>query len=100
MKVNVKAMMPDERREYLREIGRRGGKARAQFFTPASQRRARAKLSPEKAAENGRKGAAKTIQVHGYQALFEGSRRKRLLFPSPCELVMMGLLKTLRLEYE
>jgi very-short-patch-repair endonuclease len=103
-KVSVKSMSPEERREWMREIGRRGavkgGKARAKQFTSSSQRHARKRLSSEKAAANGKKGAQRTIELHGYQALFEGCRRKRLANPSKTELVMMGLLKTLRMRFE
>jgi very-short-patch-repair endonuclease len=102
-KVSVKSMSPEERREYMREIGRRGGlkggKTRAKQFTSASQRAARRRVSSESCRRNGAKGAARTIELHGYKALFEGSRRKRLANPSPCELTMMGLLKTLGLKY-
>jgi len=93
-------MTEDERRAYLSEIGRRGGKARALQFTPVSQRAARRNLSSEQAAANGSKGAQRTIELHGYKALFEGSRRKRLANPSPNELVMMGLLKTIGLKFD
>jgi very-short-patch-repair endonuclease len=99
-KADLKSMTADERREYLREIARRGGKKRAQAFDSAYQRRARRGLSSEAAAANGRKGAERTIELHGYKALFEGCRQKRLEYPSPCELVMMGLLKTMKLEFE
>jgi very-short-patch-repair endonuclease len=98
-KVSVKSMTPEELRALRSEWGRRGGKARAQAFTPAYQRAARRKVSREACQRNGRKGAARTIEVHGYAALFEGSRRKRLANPSRCELVMMGLLKTLDLFF-
>ena len=99
-KVNTKAMTPDELRAWRSEVGRRGGLARAQQFTPASQRAARRRVSSESCRLNGKKGAARTIALHGYKALFEGSRRSRLANPSPCELIMMGLLKTLGLRYE
>jgi very-short-patch-repair endonuclease len=99
-KVSVKSMSPEERREYMRQIARRGGKARAKAFTPAYQRAARRKVSRESLQSNGRKGAARTIELHGYKALFEGCRRSRLANPSPNELVMIGLLKTLKLEFE
>jgi very-short-patch-repair endonuclease len=103
-KVNTKAMTPDELRAWRSEIGRRGGlkggATRAKQFTPASQRAARRKVSRESCRRNGAKGAARTIELHGYKALFEGSRRSRLANPSPNELVMMGLLKTLKLRYE
>jgi len=52
------------------------------------------------ARRNGKKGAERTIALHGYKSLFEGCRRSRLANPSPNELVMMGLLKQLRLECE
>ena len=93
-------MSPEERREYLREIARRGGQARAQQFTSASQKHARRKVSSESCRRNGAKGAARTIELHGHKPVFEGCRRSRLAKPSLCELVMMGLLKQLRLEYE
>jgi very-short-patch-repair endonuclease len=99
-KVNMKSMSPEERRDYLRAIARRGGKARAKAFTLAYQRATRRKLSSNAAAANGRKGAERTIALHGYKALFEGCRRSRLANPSPNELVMIGLLKTLKLEFE
>src|SRR5262245_38743276 len=103
-KVNVKSMSPEERRAYLSEIGRRGGlkggKTRAKQFDSAYQRAARRKVSSESCQRNGRKGAERTIEVHGYKALFEGARRKRLANPSPNELVMIGLLKTLKLKCE
>src|SRR5687767_5408292 len=99
-KVSLKSMSPEARREYLREIGRRGGQARAKAFTRAYQRAARRKVSSESCRRNGKKGAERTIELHGYKALFEGCRRSRLANPSSNELVMMGLLKTLRLRYE
>jgi hypothetical protein len=99
-KVSTKAMTPEELRAFRSEMGRRGGRARAKQFTPASQRAARRKVSSESCRRNGAKGAARTIELHGYTALFEGCRRKRLANPSKTELVMMGLLKTLRLRYE
>ena len=96
-------MSQEERREYLRKIGRRGGlkggATRAKQVTSASQRAARPKVSSESCGRNGKRGAARTIELHGYKALFEGARRKRLANPSPNELVMMDLLKTLGLNY-
>src|SRR5262245_61761407 len=101
-KVSTKAMTPEELRAWRSEIGRRGGlkggATRAKQFTCASQRAARRKVSSESCRRNGAKGAARTIELHGYKALFEGARRKRLANPSPNELVMIGLLKTLGLK--
>jgi very-short-patch-repair endonuclease len=99
-KASLKSMSPEARREYLREIARRGGKARAKAFTPDYQRRVRRKVSSESCAKNGKKGAERTIALHGYKALFEGCRRSRLANPSKNELVMMGLLKQMKLRYE
>jgi very-short-patch-repair endonuclease len=99
-KVTTKSMSADELREYRREIGRRGGQARAKQFTPASQRAARRKVSSEACSANGRKGAARTLALHGYKSLFEGCRRSRLANPSKCELVMIGLLKQIGLRAE
>jgi very-short-patch-repair endonuclease len=99
-KADFKSMSAEEQREYLQEARRRAGKKRAQAFTPAYQRAARRKVSSESCRRNGQKGAERTIELHGYKALFEGCRRSRLANPSPCELVMMGLLKTLGLRYE
>jgi very-short-patch-repair endonuclease len=99
-KVSVKSMSPEERRDYLREIARRGGQTRAKAFDAAYQRAARRKVSREALQRNGKKGAERTIALHGYKALFEGCRRSRLANPSPCELVLMGLLKTLGLRFE
>jgi very-short-patch-repair endonuclease len=99
-KVSTKAMTPEQLRAYRSEIGKRGGLTRAKQFTPASQRAARRKVSSASCSANGKKGAEKTIALHGYKALFEGCRRSRLANPSSNELVMMGLLKTLKLRYE
>jgi very-short-patch-repair endonuclease len=99
-KVSTKAMTPDELRAWRSEMGKRGGAVRAKQFTSASQRAARRKVSREACQANGRKGAERTIALHGYKALFEGARRKRLANPSKTELVMMGLLKTIGLPYE
>jgi len=82
------------------EASRKGGLARAKQFDSAYQRAARRRVSREACAENGRKGAARTLELHGYRALFEGCRRSRLANPSKTELVMMGLLKTLGLNFE
>jgi len=102
-KVSLKSMTPEQRRAWLSEIGRRGGlkggATRAKQFTSASQRAARRKVSRESCQRNGAKGAARTIEIHGYKKLFEGARRKRLANPSKTELVMIGLLKTLGLRY-
>jgi very-short-patch-repair endonuclease len=95
-KVNVKSMSPEERREHMRRLG----KIRAKAFDSAYQRAARRRVSKESLQRNGRKGAERTIALHGYQALFEGCRRKRLANPSKCELVMIGLLKQIGLRYE
>jgi very-short-patch-repair endonuclease len=103
-KVSTKAMTPEELRAWRSEIGRRGGlkggATRAKQFDSAYQRAARRKVSRESCRRNGAKGAARTIELHGYKALFEGCRRSRLANPSPCELVMIGFLKTLGLRFE
>jgi len=98
--VSVKNMTPEERGEYLREIGRRGGKSRAKAFTSSYQREARSRVSSAACRRNGAKGAARTIELHGHVRLFEGSRQKRLENPSPLELIMIGLLNRLGLAYE
>jgi very-short-patch-repair endonuclease len=96
-------MTPEQRRAWFSEIGRRGGlkggATRAKQFTSASQRAARRKVSRESCQRNGAKGAARTIEIHGYKKLFDCARRWRLANPSKTELVMIGLLKTLRLRY-
>jgi very-short-patch-repair endonuclease len=99
-KVSTKNMTEEERRKYLQEIGRRGGLKRAKAFTSVYQRRARANVSRESCRRNGARGARRTIELHGYTALFEGARRKRLAKPSQCDLVMIGILKTLGLKYK
>lgn len=88
-------MSLEERRAHFSALG----KKRAQAFTPAYQRAARKRVSPESCAKNGAKGAERTIALHGHKLLFEASRQKRLANPSSCELVMMGLLKTLDLFF-
>lgn len=98
--INLKDMTPDERKEHLREIARRGGKSRARQFTRAYQRATRAQVSNESCRRNGAKGAARTKELYGYAKLFEACRRKRLENPSPLELVMIGLLTQLGLAFE
>lgn len=82
------------------EAGRKGGLARAKAFTREYQRSIRKKLSSEAAARNGAKGAAVTIERHGQAMLFEKSRQHRLKNPSKPELLMIGILSTLKIEFE
>ena len=96
----LKSMTPEQRAHFISANRSRGGKERAKQFTSASQRRARKHLSPEKAAANGRKGAAKTIELYGYDKLFEAARQKRLELPNKLELLMIGLLARLNVKYE
>lgn len=86
-------------RERFREMGRRGGATRAQQFTPTYQRAARRKVKRESLVKSGRKGAQVTIERHGMEAQFEGSRKHRLLNPSKWEMTLESLLKRLGVKY-
>jgi len=61
-------MITEAHREHLREIGQRGGLARAKQFTTASQQAARACVSTESNAANGRKGFAAWVERSGPHA--------------------------------
>ncbi|MFN7930924.1 MAG: hypothetical protein U0Y68_23965 [Blastocatellia bacterium] len=93
-------MITEERRAYLREIGRRGGQTRAKQLTPAHQRAARRKVKRESLVRAGQKGAQVTADRHGHEKLFEASRQKRLRNPSKWELLAIGILARLGVEYE
>lgn len=86
--------------EAQREACRRGGLARAKQFTRDSQRRARRSVSSEACAANGRKGAQATISRHGMDKLFAHWQRWKQNNPSMPELLMIGLLSTLKVKFE
>lgn len=75
----------DERRAFLRKIGRRGGLKRAQAFTPEYQRAARACVRHESNVANGRKGGIAYVQKYGKRKLVEQARQFRLAHPSELE---------------
>lgn len=93
-------LMNEAMREQRRAAGRKGGLARARQFTRDSQKAARRKVSSEALARNGAKGAAVTIARHGMGKLRERSRQYRLKHPSKLELLVIGILARLKLEYE
>ncbi len=82
------------------EAGRKGGKARAKSFTRAYQRKARSCVKRKNLQRNGVKSARIVIERYGHEKLFEACRSYRLNKPSQPELLMMGILSTLKLEFE
>lgn len=71
---------------------------RGAHFTREHQRAARRAVSSASCAANGAKGAAVTIERHGYEVLFQRSRRHRLLNPSAPERLIIGILSTLKIK--
>jgi very-short-patch-repair endonuclease len=69
-------------------------------LTSAHQRYARSKVSREACARNGRLGAQATIERHGRQFFFDQWRRWKLDNPSQPEMLIIGILSTLRIEFE
>jgi very-short-patch-repair endonuclease/general stress protein YciG len=102
MTVSLKAMTPEERREWYREIGRKGGRARAQMPDfPEHQRRAgRRSAEVNNMAALGRKGARAYIRRYGYGKLFRLARAWRLENPSRHEQTVMAMLDEMGLRYE
>lgn len=78
-----------------REAARKGGKARAAQFTSEYQRAARARVSSESCAANGRKGARVTIERHGLEIVYRAARAWREAHPSRPERAVMRLLARL-----
>jgi len=99
---SVKAMTDEERREWYRRIGRKGGRARARMPDfPEHQRRA-GKRSAEvnDMAALGHKGAMVYIRRYGYGKLFRLARAWRLENPSSHEQTVMAMLDEMGLCYE
>jgi hypothetical protein len=69
-------------------------------FTPEFQRRARACVSSASCAKNGAKGFKATLEKHGPDPAFNGARQWRLTHPSSNELIMIGVLSRLGIQYE
>jgi very-short-patch-repair endonuclease len=69
-------------------------------FTPEHQRKARAAVSSESCARNGRLGALATIRKHGFECFFKGWRAWKLQHPSRPELLIIGILSTLKINSE
>lgn len=85
----------EERRAFLREIGRKGGLKRAQGFTSDFQRRARACVSHEANVTNGRKGGIAYVKKYGKRKLVEQARQYRLAHPSDLERTVESALITI-----
>lgn len=69
-------------------------------FTPAFQRWARSHVSSESCAKNGAKGYIATAKKHGPDFAFKAARQWRLDHPSGNEVLMIGVLSRLKIEYE
>jgi len=82
----------DERRAFLRAIGRKGGLVRAQSFSIEFQRNARAHVSHESNVANGRKGGIAYVQKYGARKLVEQARQYRLAHPSDLERIVADAL--------
>ena len=80
--------LTDERRAFLRKIGRKGGLSRAKAFTSKFQRAARACVSHESNVENGRKGGIAYVRKYGKRKLVEQARQYRLQHPSDLEQIV------------
>jgi hypothetical protein len=69
-------------------------------LTSEHQRRARSKVSSSSCARNGSLGAKATIAKHGFGKFFESWRKWKLAHPSQPELVIIGILDGLNVDYE
>lgn len=92
----------DERREFLRQIGRKGGKARAQMpdFIDHQRRAGRRSAQVNDMAALGHRGAMAYIRKYGYASLFKLARAWRLENPSRHERQVMAMLDALGITYE
>ncbi len=68
-------------------------------FTRDHQRYARSKVSSDACARNGRLGAQATIAKYGQRFLFERWRAWKLENPSKPEMILIGILSTLRIRF-
>ncbi len=91
------ALMPPEQR---RELGQRGGKARAQQFTRQSQQFARAHVSRQSCQRNGALGAAVTRTRYGDEFLHTKWMAWKLKHPSPGERAVITVLDERGLSYD
>jgi len=90
--MNTPTILTEERRAFLRAIGRRGGLTRAQAFTSEYQRMARACVSHAANVENGRKGGVAYVRKYGKRKLVEQARQYRLKHPSDLEQIVADAL--------
>ncbi len=72
---------------------------RGAHFTREFQRYARSKVSSEACARNGRLGAQATIARYGQQFFFDNWRVWKLANPSQPEMLLIGILSTLRISF-
>lgn len=86
------ASISEERRELLRQWGRKGGLKRAKAFTPEFQREARACVSHDSNVANGRKGGIAYVKRYGKRRLAEQARQYRLAHPSDLERIVESAL--------
>lgn len=92
----------EERREFLREIGRKGGKARAQMpdFQEHQRHAGRRSAEVNDMAALGHRGAIAYIHKYGYARLFRLARSWRLENPSSHERQVMAILDEQGVTYE
>ena len=97
-----KKPISEERRAYLREIGRRGGKARAQMadFQQHQSNAGKASAAVNDMAALGSLGAKAYIRKYGYLSFFRLARNWRLANPSKPEWAMMAILDRMGVQYE
>jgi len=84
---------------------KRGRKARETrkappHFTPEFQRWARSHVSSKACSINGAKGFSATVKKYGPEVAFNGARQWRLDHPSSNELLMIGILSALKIDFE
>lgn len=92
----------EERRAFLREIGKLGGKARAQMadFRQHQSNAGKASAAVNDMAALGSLGAKSYIRKYGYGKFFHLARAWRLANPSRPEQTMMAILDRLGVQYE
>lgn len=92
----------EERRAYLREIGRRGGQARAKMdsFKQHQSNAGKASATVNDMAALGSRGAKAYIRKYGYMRFFYLARAWRLAHPSRPEQAVAAILDNLGFPYE
>jgi very-short-patch-repair endonuclease len=93
------ASISEERRAFLREIGKRGGQARAKQLTPEHQRKARSHVKRESLVQAGKRGYAKCCAKFGEDFAARRVAAYRRDHPTCLERIVMVWLDEMGVGY-